>query len=76
VESGRRKEIKAVWVRRILGAQRPDGGWSGAAVIVELPDERVLSWQGGLRSQVVEAPVSEFHATAQGLYLMALLLHE
>jgi hypothetical protein len=75
VESGRRSEIKAIWVRRILDAQRGDGGWSGAGMLVGLPGDRALSWQGGLRPRVGEMPASDFHATAQGLYLMALLLN-
>jgi hypothetical protein len=75
VESGRRKEVKAIWVRRILDAQRLDGGWDGVDVIARLPDDRVLCWSGGrLYPSVLAHPASTFHATAQALYLLALLL--
>jgi hypothetical protein len=77
VESGRGNEIKAVWVRRILQAQQADGGWTGAHVILPLPAGRAIFWQGGgLIPHVGVAPGSNFHATAQGLYLMALLLSD
>ena len=75
IESGRRNEIKAVWVRRILDAQQADGGWTGAYVVAHLPGGRVVCWQGSLIPRIEPAPASNFHATAQGLYLMALLLH-
>jgi hypothetical protein len=75
VESGRRNDVKAIWLRRILDAQRADGGWDGADVIVHLPGGRVVCWQGTLSPHLVPMPASNFHATAQGLYLMALLLN-
>jgi hypothetical protein len=76
VESGRRDEIKAIWLRRILSAQRADGGWDGADIIARLPGGLVVCWQGGnLYPHLRHMPASDFHATAQGLYLMALLLN-
>jgi hypothetical protein len=77
IESGRRNEIKAVWIRRILDAQGADGGWSGVDVIAHLPGRRVICWQGGgLHPRLAIMPESNFHATAQALYLMALLSNE
>jgi len=74
IESGRRNEVKPVWVRRILAAQQADGGWTGADVIAPLPGGQALFWEGGMRPRMGIRPQSNFHATAQGLYLMALLL--
>lgn len=75
VESGRRQDVKAVWIRRILDAQRPDGGWDGVDVIAHLPGGRVLAWSDGRLYPVIRSqPAATFHATAQGLYLLALLL--
>ena len=74
IESGRRNEVKPVWVRRILEAQQTDGGWTGADVIAPLPGGRAVFWEGGMRPRMGPIPQSNFHATAQGLYLMALLL--
>lgn len=75
VESGRRKDVKPIWVRRILDAQRADGGWDGADIVAHLPGDRVLLWEGGrLYPWISAQPASNLHATAQGLYLLALLL--
>jgi len=74
IESGRRSEVEPVWVRRILEAQESDGGWTGADVITPLPGGQALFWEGGMRPRTGPIPRSNFHATAQGLYLMALLL--
>jgi hypothetical protein len=75
VESGRRKDVKPIWVRRILDAQRADGGWDGVDILADLPGNRVLLWEGGrLYPWVSARPASNLHATAQGLYLLALLL--
>ena len=74
IESGRRSEVEPVWVRRILEAQEADGGWTGADVITPLPGGQALFWEGGMRPRTGPIPRSNFHATAQGLYLMALLL--
>jgi hypothetical protein len=74
VESGRRDAVKAIWVRKILGSQRSDGGWDGTGVLASLPGDRVLCWADGhLYPQIVRRRPSTFHPTAQGLYLMALL---
>jgi hypothetical protein len=73
IESGRRAEVKAVWVRRILAAQEAGGGWTGADVILRLPGNRAVFWEGGPRPRVGPRPQPSFHSTAQGLYLMALL---
>jgi hypothetical protein len=76
LESGRGKDIKPIWIKQILDAQRADGGWDGADILAQLPGNRALVWDGGrlypfIRSQ----PTSNLHATAQGIYLLALLLN-
>ena len=77
VESGRRQDIKPIWVRRILDAQRPDGGWDGADIEARLPGGKVLEWEGGrLYPQIKSPPPSNLQATAQGIYLLAMLLNE
>jgi hypothetical protein len=75
IESGRRDQVKPVWVRRIIDAQQADGGWTGADIIASLPVGRAIFWEGGLHPRIGLRPESNFHATAQGLYLMALLLN-
>src|SRR5262249_55943121 len=72
VESGRRQEVKAVWLQRIVAAQGQDGGWSGQETIVELTGNRELSWKAHLYPVMGERRPSNLHATAQALYLLAL----
>lgn len=75
VASGRRRDVRAIWLRRILDAQQPDGGWNGVDVIAHLPDGKLLCFSPDqLYPVVLSDPSSTFHATAQGLYLLALLL--
>jgi hypothetical protein len=76
VESGRRKDVKAAWLRKILDAQRADGGWDGVDNIARLPGDWVLCWaDGSLYPRITRQRASNFHATAQGLYLLALWLN-
>lgn len=76
-ESGRRGNLKAVWIRKILDAQRSDGGWDGMDVIARLPGALIFCWGDGLLyPRVLTQRPSTFHATAQALYLMALLLQK
>ena len=59
-----------------LDAQRSDGGWDGVDVVGHLPGNRVLVWEGGrLYPSIRTQPESNLHATAQGLYLLALLVN-
>ena len=74
IETGRRQDVKAVWIKRILDAQRQDGGWDGVDVIAHLQDHLLACSDGRLRPAVMSQPESTFHPTAQGLYLLALLL--
>ncbi len=76
---GQGERIKPIWLRRVLDAQEPDGGWLGHRRLPELPDaispwawrERLASqWPGLFSSNRIPL---DFHATAQGLLLLALL---
>lgn len=69
-ESGNTNRIQSRWLVRVLDAQRPDGGWDDFDQLVDL-GERSIGWSG--RSLRLRTPQSNFHTTAQGLYLMALL---
>jgi hypothetical protein len=70
-ESDAAGRIQPRWVRRIIDAQRADGGWDDFAPLAEVDAGRAIGWGGrGLR---LLRPASNFHTTAQGLYLMSLL---
>lgn len=76
------QHVKPIWLRRVLQAQRADGGWSGDRFLLGLPDwlqpatfRRWMSVIMPSRFPVGE-PESEFHPTAQGLLLMALAMSQ
>jgi len=72
--TGGYERIRSAWVRNIMAAQLPDGGWEG-----------FKPWIPVSRSRYVEVSKdgifvldrrSTFHATAQGVYLFSLLLNQ
>ncbi len=73
VESGAGERVKPVWLRRVLEAQSEDGGWSAGDPLLELPGGRVVAFSG--RGVTIGHLKSDFHATAQGVLLMSLLLY-
>jgi hypothetical protein len=62
--TGAGQRVKPVWLNRILRAQRPDGGWN-----YESSTERWLANAG-------DPAQADFHASAQGVLIMALALRE
>ncbi len=73
-ETGAGRSVRPVWLRRVIDTQLPDGGWPGQRSIkllfgdfaksVGLPRTALSTEEGG----------AEFHATAQGLLLMSLVV--
>ncbi len=72
-ESGDTGSIKPVWVKNVMDAQRPDGGWSGREPLLPLGAGRHLGF--GSRGFTIMRPVSDFHASAQGVLLFSILAH-
>lgn len=73
-------QFEPVWLRRVLDAQQPDGGWMGRWQFPELPlaiqpwpvRQHLARWMPGLINPNVLH--TDFHASAQGLLLSALAL--
>lgn len=72
-ESGKIEDIKPIWIKRILDAQNPDGGWDDIHPIINMGDT-TLGYSSKL--PVVRNIKSNFHATAQGIWLMSILLNQ
>jgi hypothetical protein len=78
--SGRSDLIKPVWQRRVLAAQQADGGWMGRWQFPDLPPaiqpwpvrQQLARWLPSVVSP--DVVFTDFHASAQGLLLAALLL--
>lgn len=71
VEGSGTQSVRDRWIRRILDNQMEDGGWGDMQPLVQLGSVRVLGF--ARNAMVIGTPRSNFHATAQGLWLMALL---
>ena len=75
----RQAQIKPVWLRRMLQAQEPDGGWLGYRRIPELPAlMQPWHWREVLASHrpdwfAPDRKTFDFHATAQVILLLTLL---
>ena len=74
-ESGAAERIKPIWLKRVINAQRVDGGWDDFDEIFRLDPDRSFGWSGWSAHgwMWVHRPKSKLHTTAQGLYLMSLL---
>ncbi len=78
--AGNGQRIAPSWVLRVRDAQHADGGWAGEASLPEWPaflQPRLLK---SLAARALGRPPrttipSDFHATAQGMLLMALLAY-
>lgn len=71
-ESGAHEIIKPIWIARVISAQNEDGGWSGFSPLTPIGNGYYFGYS---RTGVgISENISDFHATAQGAYLMSLLL--
>lgn len=66
--------IKPAWVRNIMAAQRPDGGWETFKPWIPVGESRYaeISREG----ITVKERSSQFHPTAQGVFIFSLLLNQ
>jgi len=71
-EAGNFEAIKPVWIQRIIAAQNEDGGWDDLHPLITISDTNSIGWTSTLPRYA--STQSNFHATAQGIWLMALLL--
>lgn len=72
VDSGAYDQVKSVWISRILDAQNDDGSWDDLHPILSLGGGNVLAHTSTLPR--IGKPKADFHATAQAIWLLSLLL--
>ena len=73
VDSGAVERVKPRWLQRVLDAQQSDGGWSDMQPLTPVGGGRYFGF--GANGVTAAVPISNFHATAQGVLLTSLLLH-
>jgi len=72
-EGGKISSLKPIWQKRILDAQMQDGGWSDFFPLLSLGNKQI----GFTSTLPAFGPKqSNFHTTAQGIWLMALLINQ
>lgn len=72
VDSGAGSRVKPIWLSRILEAQGKDGGWSAFQAVIPVGPELAMGFSSAVVGLGREQ--ANFHATAQGVLLMSLLL--
>lgn len=74
VDTGAYDQVKPVWVSNILEAQNDDGSWDDLDPILYLGNDYVFAHSSALPK--IAKPKADFHATAQAIWLLSLLLNE
>ena len=69
-ESGATHKIKPVWLQRVLDAQLADGGWDSFHILFSVNHTQYV---GLTEKLVIKESKSNFHTTAQGVFLLSLL---
>ena len=73
IDSSARERIKPRWLERVIDAQQKDGGWSDVQPLIPVGSDKYFGFNAN--GVTIAEPVSNFHATAQGVLLTSLLLH-
>ncbi len=71
--SGAEVRVKPVWIQQVLDHQQADGGWGGFVSLLGSDTGRSLGF--GARGLSLGHEKSDFHATAQGVYILVYLLN-
>lgn len=74
VDTGAFGQVKPVWISNILKAQNADGSWDDLHPVLYLGNDYILSHTSTLPK--IGKPKADFHATAQAIWLLSLLLNE
>jgi len=69
--TGKENSVKPMWIQQVLDHQLTDGGWGNFDVLLDNGARSI-----GFSSRVISVGQarSDFHATAQGIYIMSVLL--
>jgi len=71
VESGNLDKVNPTWLHNIIKEQLDDGGWASFDPIFPLYDDKYFGFS--YKFFDIRTPTSNFHPTAQAIYLLSLL---
>lgn len=74
LDSGNKNKINPRWIKRILQNQNDDGGWDDFQPLIPVGNNRYFGFTN--KGVGIRSTESTFHATAQGVWLMAMLLQD
>lgn len=74
VDTGAYDKVKPIWIKNVLEAQNNDGGWDDLYPIIQLGNDTVFAHTSLLPT--IKKTRTEFHATAQAIWLLSMLLKE
>jgi hypothetical protein len=74
VDTGAYNETRPVWIKNILNAQNNDGSWDDLHPVLYLGNDFYLGFTS--MWPAVKKQHADFHATAQAIWLLSLLLKE
>lgn len=74
IESGNHDLVNPAWINHIMNHQRMDGGWASFDSILQINDE--LHFGFNYKYVDIRKPESSFHATAQAILLLSLLIEQ
>lgn len=74
MDSGAKERVKSVWIQSVIDAQLDDGGWSGAEALFPIGGGKYFSFTSKMAG--VKKIKSDFHATAQGVLIMSMLMSQ
>jgi len=74
VDSGAYNRVKPVWISHVLNAQNEDGSWDDLDPVLNLGNNKAFGFTSMLPK--IKTIKADFHATAQGIWLLSLLLEE
>jgi len=71
-EAGYKEKIKSIWIKNILNEQMSNGSWASFYKLFPITGDKYFGFTYKFAS--IREPKSNFHATAQAIYLLSLIL--
>lgn len=74
MDSGARQRIESVWIKSVIDAQLDNGGWSSSEALFPVGGGKYFSFTSRILG--VKRIKSDFHASAQGILIMSMLVSQ